>query len=71
MAEFAGVSATTMRNRAADIRAALPENARFVADISYRDDVFGNYYYDEIYDDDIYEDDTYNEDIHNLDKIKS
>ena len=50
MAEFAGVSSTTMRNRAADIRAALPENARFVADISYRDDVFGNYCYDEIYD---------------------
>lgn len=70
MAQFAGVSSTTMRNRAADIRAALPENARFVADISYRDDVFGNYCYDEIYDDDIYEDEIYNEDIHNLDKIK-
>jgi len=55
VAEFAGVSATTMRNRAADIREALPENARFIADISYRDDVFGNYCYDEIYYDDIYD----------------
>lgn len=38
MACGVGISATTMRNRASDIREALPEDCRFIADITYKEE---------------------------------
>ncbi|MEG0855795.1 MAG: DUF6398 domain-containing protein [Terrisporobacter sp.] len=46
LASGVNVSPTTMRNRAAEIREVLPEDSRFIADLTYKDeDIDGEKYY--------------------------
>lgn len=55
MARIVGVSTTTMKNRASDIREALPKNAKFVANITYKEENCYDFYFDDDEDDNSYE----------------